>query len=337
MVRMHASVLRCLGLGLRCLLVVSVGLAGERDALAEADRALSFAWTAPDGCPSAAEVRAEIDKLLGDTAQAHVRERLTVEASVTHDEKWTVAITTQSATSTGRRAIEAATCQALANAAALIVALAIDPDAVAARAALPPRREQPAQAAPVPVMTPAQPPTAGVSKRRTFGVAGLVATGSLGVVPALDVALGAELGLVRGGWRLELRAAYGLRTVDSAPVSATRDAHGRFRFFAGNVVVCRTWAWQHVQLGPCTDLAIGAVHGQGIGADKDESATTLWLAWGAGLVAVAMPNHWLRIPLHLDVVAPLHRPTYAFGGLETPIFSTWRVGGRLTAGVEVQF
>jgi hypothetical protein len=324
-----------------CLLLVSACLGPARAAVASDAGAFTFAWTAPDGCPSADELRVEIDKLLGETAQARLREHLDVKAVVAHDTAWTVAIATRSPSSTGQRTLEATTCQGLANATALIVALAIDPDAVAAHggrapglvptpgsASEPASRAASAEGAPArPILVP----------RNTFGLVGVVGAASLGVVPGLDVDLGGELGLARGRWRLELRAVYGLRTLDSQPVSDAIGARGRFRFFAGTLAGCWTAAWGLVRLGPCAGVEAGAVHGQGVGADKDAAATTPWLGLGAGLLAVIAPTAWLHFPLHVDAVLPVRRPTYRFEGVPGSIYDPWRVGARMTAGVELQF
>jgi hypothetical protein len=319
-------------LSLLCVLRISIGLGSAR-AGASTEGPFTFAWTAPDGCPSADELRAAIDKLLGETAQARAHEPLAVHAVVAHAGAWTVAIETRSPTSTGHRTLDATTCQGLANATALIVALAIDPDAVAAHGG---RASEPLPAA-RPVSAETSLPLSSVAPRSTFGVVGLVGAASLGVVPGLDVDLGGELGLVRGRWRVELRAVYGLRAQDSPPVSGAMGAHGRFRFFAGTLAGCWIVARGRVQVGPCADVEVGAVHGQGIGSDQDAAATTPWYGLGAGLVAVIAPTPWLHFPLHADAVLPLRRPSYRFEGVQASIYDPWPVGVRLTAGVELQF
>jgi len=48
-------------------------------------------------------------------------------------------------------------------------------------------------------------------------------------------------------------------------------------------------------------------------------------------------NAWLFFPIHADVFFPLWRPHYTFSNVPTPIFQSWFVGGRLTAGVELRF
>lgn len=101
-------------------------------ARAEEGSGFAFEWRAPEGCPSASVVEEEIAHLLGGPAREHARDDLRVQATVERGSHWLVTLETTSKTARGHRTIEAATCQGLANATALIVALLIDPDAVAA-------------------------------------------------------------------------------------------------------------------------------------------------------------------------------------------------------------
>jgi len=108
---------------------------------------VDFAWSAPAGCPPDAAVRAEIGKLLGGPIEGRAREDLRVRAVVERRELWLVTLDTLAGGTAGHRTLESATCEGLASATALIVALIIDPDAVAAHAK------------PTPDATPAPPPT----------------------------------------------------------------------------------------------------------------------------------------------------------------------------------
>jgi hypothetical protein len=303
-------------------------------ARAQTDRSFQFEWTAPDSCPSVRALEAEIDQLLGGPARERVRENLVVRAAVEHAAQWSVTLETTSPASTGHRTIEAATCQALANASALIVALMIDPDAVAAHSAQA-KPEPPPSPAPAPPPLPALPDAP--APRKTHALVGLVAAGNLGMLPKPDVGPGIALGLLHKGWRLMARAAVGLRAVDSDPLSGPDGAYGRFRFFTGTLVGCWTHVTRAFDIGPCADVEIGAVRGEGKNTARDHAATVPWFGVGVGTVTVWKANPWLHFPLHLDAVMPIHGPDYVLGPSDTPLFTTWRVGGRLTIGVELQF
>ena len=326
--------------------LVLLVVAGERLTVpspgwARANVLVAFDWRAPAGCPSAAEVRAEIDQLLGEPIDESARADLAVRAAVERREQWFVTLDTRSGGTDGHRTLEAATCQGLASATALIVALMIDPDAVAAQASKAKEAEPAPPPPPAPAAAPAVPapgvPASPPRPRTTFGIAGLGAAGHLGVLPVADVGLTAHLGIVRRSLRIELRGAYGPREVRSDALSEAAGAHGKFRFWAATLAACwmvsRGWA----EFGPCVDIEVGAVHGQGVRATETTSATTLWygMGGGAGLVIEATP--WLYFPMHADAIVPWRRPNYIFNNVDQPIFRAWPVGARLSLAAEARF
>jgi hypothetical protein len=328
------SMLRSSFAWLASLAVACCALAWPTAGRAEGRGTFDFAWIAPDGCPSPVAVRAEIDALLKGAARSLPRENLTVQATVERGALWLVTLETQSGTSRGHRRIEAATCQGLANATALIVALMIDPDAVAARGSESEASEPP----PVAV---AVEPEAGQprprSPRATFGLAGLCATGSLGILPAPDVGVGAHIGLLRRHFRVELRGAFGAREVRSAGLAVPPGAYGRFRSYSALAAGCWAAVWPAIELGPCANLELGLLHGVGVGASQTATRNAAWFALGAGGMVVVKATPRLHFPVHLDAMVPLLRPNFVFTNVEGRIFRPWLVGMRLTLGVELQF
>jgi hypothetical protein len=252
---------------------------------------------------------------------------------------WLVTLETASKTASGHRTIEAATCQGLANATALIVALMIDPDAVALRtsAAKGEESQPPSPSVPTPALTePAAKP--GKQRARTsHGLLGVAAASSLGVLPSLDVGGSASVGVVGSRWRVEARAFYGLRRAQSEPFADPPGAYGRFSFVAGTLAGCMTFLGPRLEMGPCASAEAGAVRGQGFGPLQTTTKDTPWFAVGAGGFFAIQANAWLFFPIHADVVFPLWRPSYVFSNVPTPIFQSWFAGGRLTAGVELRF
>jgi hypothetical protein len=92
----------------------------------------SLAWEAPADCPSEGSVRDAVAQLLGSSAPppASVSARAVVQR--TSSDHWIVQLTTVREGARGERVVEATSCPSLANATALIVALTIDPERVAA-------------------------------------------------------------------------------------------------------------------------------------------------------------------------------------------------------------
>ena len=88
---------------------------------------VSLAWRAPAGCPDEASVRADVVRLLAGS-QEPVIARADVERV---GDSWRVVV----AMNGGERRLEAGSCRAIAEATALIVAMAVDPARVAANRA----------------------------------------------------------------------------------------------------------------------------------------------------------------------------------------------------------
>lgn len=100
------------------------------------DSPLSLTWIVPPGCPTEAEVAADVTRRLAGSISARpvlARAEVTV-----HKDSWRVVLSTQQSGATGRRVLEGPTCAAVASATALILALTIDPQAAAQNASVPP-------------------------------------------------------------------------------------------------------------------------------------------------------------------------------------------------------
>jgi hypothetical protein len=303
-------------------------VANARSARAEEAGVLTFSWQAPSGCPSRDDLRAEIARLLGGAIRVPKGGDIKARAVVAHGQTWSLAIETELAGQPGRRSIEAASCQDLADATALIIALMIDPNAVAAHAAQP---------RPVPPPAPSDP--APQKERRVAYFVGIHAAGSYGTLPSVDAGLGGGVGLAGRRWRVELRGTYGLRRDQrvTAPSPAPPDSYGRFNFAAAALAGCVNLGREDLAFGPCADAEVGMLSAKGFNVSEGFSAQTLWLALGAGAYAAIPLGPHLSLPLHLDVVAPLLRPEFVFRNVPTRVFRAPVVGGRASAGVELHF
>lgn len=124
---------------------------------ARAAEPLSLAWSAPSGCPSLEDVLTETRRLLGGAdTDAPLTARAAVDLPAPSDYRLRISI--DRASEERPREIHAPTCAELGDAAALILALAIDPVAVAAT----PSRSSPQSAAappPPPAPRPLPAPT----------------------------------------------------------------------------------------------------------------------------------------------------------------------------------
>jgi hypothetical protein len=292
-------------------------------AWADPAAAFSLVWSAPDGCPSEEQVRAEIARLLGGDLRLHEDGDLQAKVTVLHGSLWSADLATQQGGRVGRRSIEAASCQAVADGIALIIALSIDPDAVTATAEAP-RREVPFVAD-----VPAN------SKRQLRILASVHAQGLAGTLPGPDVGVGLGVGLAGARWRTELRWTYGLRRDQVASLAS--GASGRFNLAGGSLTECLDLGLTKLASGPCAVAEGGRVSVSGYGTAAGFSRHAPWLALGGGgFLAVPVGQH-LRISLEVDVVAPLYRPDYVFDGVPGVVFRAPAVGGRARVDVSWHF
>lgn len=94
---------------------------------------LSVQWDAPAGCPDGAAVRARVVRLVGEEAAR--KARLTARAAVRAEGgRWALELELAGETGAGKRSLSAGRCEELAGAAALVIAIAVDPRAVLAGA-----------------------------------------------------------------------------------------------------------------------------------------------------------------------------------------------------------
>ncbi|HVY32311.1 MAG TPA: hypothetical protein VHB79_37500 [Polyangiaceae bacterium] len=98
-----------------------------------AQELLRFEWKAPDGCSTREQVLAHAEKLLGRAPEAALTEALALSAEISADPRkpnggFQLLLSSRSATSTATRDVSADSCQELADAAALLLALTIDPN-----------------------------------------------------------------------------------------------------------------------------------------------------------------------------------------------------------------
>lgn len=92
---------------------------------------LGLRWEAPPGCPTGEEVRARVARLVGE--EAVLKTRLVARGVVRADAgAWALDLELAGETGGGRRALRSGRCEGLLGAAALVIAIAVDPQAALA-------------------------------------------------------------------------------------------------------------------------------------------------------------------------------------------------------------
>jgi hypothetical protein len=279
-------------------------------------------WDAPAGdCPDEAYLRSAVDQLLGgeDPAGARVEARAHVERAA--EGVWRVRLTTAREGAAGERVVESTSCRSLADATALIVALAIDPRRVAQNQAAP----TPAPAA-TPAPTPAPPPPLAPAPTHTPSrfAAFTAISGDLGTLPQ------PAYGFLLGGALLAARArieAYGSYWPSRhAHATSTPSAGGDVLLATGGARGCWIPLGGALSVAACPGLELGVLHGQGTSVRIRRSADGVWVAatalarltwhlaasWGLFLDAsLAVPL--VRDQFELDDIGTIHRAAPAEG------------------------
>ncbi|WP_437832915.1 hypothetical protein [Sorangium sp. So ce1153] len=330
------------------------------------DRPFALRWMAPADCPSGAAVEAEITRLLGDQGPAS---NGTLRAAGTVTPVGTGFVLSIEMSRDGwrsARTVRGATCRALADAGALMVAMAIDPE-VAARSDSPatgdrssagarladPAPEPPAAAArtaaPTPPRVPSRsaPPARG-RERPTDGAAegaplfriGVGGIGDLGTMQHLGSAIEPWAGVVVGPARLEVGASFWAR--NTAASAARPRSGGTIGLVAGSLAACALLpplaraVRPRFEVGlPCAGFELGRMHAEGYGVSDPDEGNGLWAALRGGAAAAWVVAPWVRLRLRLEAVVPLKHPRFVLEGVGEVHEPS--VAARAALGLELAF
>jgi hypothetical protein len=126
------------------IVALAAALGGARPALAQADR-VPLAWDAPPGCPTADKVLADVKASLAESGDGQAPFVAAVTVREPAGGLWHASLRVETRGGRTERQFEAESCEAIASAAALIVALSAESPGAAAPA--PEQRDIPAVAA----------------------------------------------------------------------------------------------------------------------------------------------------------------------------------------------
>lgn len=311
-------------------------------AFSPASEAVDLEWDAPAGCPDLASMRARIEaeRVDTDAAVEPVRLRARAIPPASDAEPWRLELELGDG---GPRTIEGESCAAVADAAAVMVAISLDAGADLEAPAVPPApSEEPS--APIerdpasPVDTPPEPrepstpppriegdrrpPTSRASRGRSLEIVigGVGAVHGLGL-PAPGGGVGGRLGVRWGPLAI---AATGMHFIRRER-AVIEDVSAAFRLTVAAIegcgVLARGSAPARIELVGCGVAEAGRVWGRGIGASPSRTRRHPWVALGGGAGVVWIPWRGVGISLRGDVLAPLVPRTFSIGTL-----SAGRVG-----------
>lgn len=306
---------------------VAVGAAGAAEPPGPSlPAAIAVTWTAPEGCPSEDEIKAEVRRMAGTAAPA--AEATEVHATVSRDpgNTWQLTLTTKVGSREGERKLSASDCAELGRAAALVIALMINP--AADPSAAPPVVTPP----PAPPPAPPPPPEPPRTSRFALGAAILIGSGEM---PDGAMGLGARFAAGGGTFSAQLRG--DLWFPRDASSAAKPSAGGSFDAVDVGLGACLT-ARPDRRLGPnlCAGAAVTGTHAAGFGVNNPGAATAIFA--GAFLEGALRVKLTMRNALRLGVegLVPFERPSFALAGVGA-VFRPAPIWLRGSLGWELNF
>ncbi len=311
-----------------------------------------LSWVAPAACPNAAEFRERIRAYLGQVSPAPTTlsgasARVAVEPG-----GFRVNLRVEQQGQLRERLLHTKTCMEALDAAALVVALAIDPNAAtrsnlallpastAAVAAVSPHPSvtdangqcpcapvtttcEPCPPAPITLPSPcpsppqqahvqAPTPTAKMPESRQASPFSLHLESELGIQQLPGVSLGMGLGAALDIHRLRLSVT--LVTHRSVRRQAAGLA-GDFRLVQGRAGACWFSAGT-LAAGPCAALGVGTISGAGLGVDVPERAIRAWASASLGAMLRYSHRDVAIVGVYVNAEVPIVRPVFDLLGTE---------------------
>jgi hypothetical protein len=309
-------------------------------------QATAYGWSAPPECPDATAVRRTIEHYAARGLDQTGAVLHAADAEIVAEPGgYRLRLRLEVAEGTElERLLHDASCQVLAETAALMIAVTIDPSAVG-RA--PPPRE-PIAPTPTPAPKPAPAATAAPARDTPRSCDAGPRRGELRPCLALEAHAGMQLGLlpkivgpgigiaVALTWarlRVELGASHWFRR--PARIADDPPAGGDLQLSAGSLGACARLGRRRVEVPLCGGGELGAMYGRGVGIDAPRTERVLWAAaWvGPRLVWVLQPRFVLLGGV--DLVVPLARYRFEVQGLGV-VHRVDPVGGRFRLGFGVR-
>jgi hypothetical protein len=319
--------------------VTVTGWAAAASDAAPSRASTDIQWQAPPECPDLNSVRRSVERLLGQALADLHNKDVRAQGEVRRNEagNWELHSVLSVGSGVEEETFAAKKCQALADAMALKIALAVDPLAVVESVEPAPTdaaaAPQPAPSAPANRPDGATSPPAASSSARYIG---LRASGGAGLGPLPGVTTGvAVYGSIQlPSFRIEL----GGQTYWGGVARYARlPAIGaNFQLYSGAARACLTPGTDTMTIPVCAGLELGLIRGEGFGTPTSETSGGTWAA------LVLAPALHLRLARAValwvegDALLTAVRPEFHARNLESLYVPAW-AGLRLSAGLEVDF
>ena len=320
------------GLWVVPIAVAAMVSGASRDAAAAAGEGrVDVRWSAPDECPSGADVSHAVDLLIGGAAaQGENVDTSAVSATVTKlASGFRVVVARDGATD---RVIEAATCKELADATAIVVSLMTAPAPKLEAPTPPPNARPPSEEPTAPLPVPKIEPRPHVDEGRTKFAAALDARGDVGSLPNLAEGFALSAAWTPDPYRLEMTATYWPAQIARVGPSGTG---GTFDLFAGTFRACDALFGGGL-VSACAAIEVGSLRGSGLATATTSSERGLWLAPGVGLFGAIPIKRAFALRLAVDANVPIFREDFYLANVGS-VHRPAAVVGRGSVGGEFRF
>jgi hypothetical protein len=305
--------------GFSCVLSALVGVSTTARA---ADDALALSWSAPTDCPGGDAIKAGVERIL---ASSRVREPLRARGIVSraaaggfHGE---VEISASGQSST--RSVDGESCAAVSDAMELMLAIAINPDALPSPPASPvaATREAP----------PAEPARPARGTLFVLAASGLIGSGSFGAAaPGAELAAGFA-------WRRLVLEANGAWLAARHATLADKPSEGASAWTAhAGARACVFLTGRALDVAPCAGVGVEWIVAHGFGASEPADATATLVVPALGVRATLAISQAISLRAGGEAALPLDRPSFVIDNAGT----VERVSAamfRATAGAECHF
>lgn len=317
-------------------------------AAAPPDERLDLLWQAPQTCPTAETVRAEVRSILSASSSAGHSRTDRVDATVTLTrvgESYRADLIVRSAAGEVVREVESTRCDAVVEAVALLIAFALDPLAVdgdledgdgGASGAPPQPSPEPRPIADEPegpfdhgdaaidaatdaatdedpeaaAETPVPPPPPGPP--RLQGVAWVGAGRTFGGLPEGGPEVTGGVGIVGPRWRFDLAASFWTpREVASSIVPQARGRLWLWSIAARGGLVLRPRGEPRVLVPLLLGVEVGEVHGRGVDLDRDGSDARAFIGVRADVGGEVALSRRVALWGGVGMLVPFVRPSFA--------------------------
>jgi hypothetical protein len=314
---------------------------------AQAGSPLTLVWAAPEICPQEAAFRANVERFLRQSLSERREQVIAIAGTVRETSPGDFQLLLQVGTARGnqRRELSHRDCRELAEAGALVTALAIDPNLVLESDTKAIGSAEPASAATAPVGVPPAPArpalqalpkqasrtAPAVRPRSSSSISrlhpSLLALGFAGnaALPDVGTGFGARAAAGPDRFRLVVRGIYWLERF--LPVSEEPGPGVDLSAWAIGLRACGLPTSSSVSLWACVGVDTGQLKANGRALDRRRTARERWTGLTAELAAVHVASSGLTTHLGFELGRALELPRFGvtFDGLEREVFeaNTW--------------